>query len=132
MRAFSEARDWGRFHDVKSLTLTLVGEVGEVAELVQWLSADEAAALGSDNRYLKLRGDATVEGLREARARFGDDLAGIQPSVSAEAVRQLKFGELLPPQLATSTLAARAADHPGAAAVARTPIVSRLHVLDGD
>lgn len=89
-----------------------------------------------DNRYLKLRGDATVEalreGLREARARFGDDFAGVEPSVSDEAVRQLKFGELLPPQLATSTLAARAADHPGAATVARTPIVSRLHVLDGE
>jgi dCTP diphosphatase len=39
MRRFTEARDWGRFHDVKSLTLALAGEVGEVAELVQWLPA---------------------------------------------------------------------------------------------
>jgi len=37
MRMFTDARDWGRFHDVKSLTLALTGEVGEVAELVQWL-----------------------------------------------------------------------------------------------
>jgi dCTP diphosphatase len=37
MREFTEARDWGRFHDLKSLTLALAGEVGEVAELVQWL-----------------------------------------------------------------------------------------------
>jgi NTP pyrophosphatase (non-canonical NTP hydrolase) len=40
MREFTEARDWGRFHDLKSLTLALTGEVGEVAELVQWLPAD--------------------------------------------------------------------------------------------
>jgi NTP pyrophosphatase (non-canonical NTP hydrolase) len=39
MREFTEARDWGRFHDLKSLTLALTGEVGEVAELVQWLPA---------------------------------------------------------------------------------------------
>ena len=39
MREFTDARDWGRFHDVKSLTLALTGEVGEVAELVQWLPA---------------------------------------------------------------------------------------------
>jgi dCTP diphosphatase len=37
MREFTDARDWGRFHDLKSLTLALAGEVGEVAELVQWL-----------------------------------------------------------------------------------------------
>jgi dCTP diphosphatase len=43
MREFTEARDWGRFHDLKSLTLALAGEVGEVAELVQWLPANRAA-----------------------------------------------------------------------------------------
>ncbi len=42
MRRFTEERDWGRFHDPKSLTLALVGEVGELAELLQWLPADEA------------------------------------------------------------------------------------------
>lgn len=46
MRAFTAERDWERFHDPKSLVLALVGEVGELAELLQWLSADEAATLG--------------------------------------------------------------------------------------
>lgn len=41
MRAFTEERDWGRFHDPKSVLLALVNEVGELAELVQWLPADE-------------------------------------------------------------------------------------------
>jgi dCTP diphosphatase len=42
MRRFTDERDWARFHDPKSLVLALMGEVGEVAELLQWLPADEA------------------------------------------------------------------------------------------
>lgn len=60
MREFTEARDWGRFHDLKSLTLALAGEVGEVAELVQWLPADRATT--------------PDDGLRE---RLGDELADV-------------------------------------------------------
>ncbi|MGY1620181.1 nucleotide pyrophosphohydrolase [Geodermatophilus sp. SYSU D00691] len=58
MREFTEARDWGRFHDLKSLTLALTGEVGEVAELVQWLPADASV------------GDAL-------RDRLGEELADV-------------------------------------------------------
>jgi dCTP diphosphatase len=48
MREFADARDWARFHDPKSLVLALIGEVGELAELLQWLPADEASALVRD------------------------------------------------------------------------------------
>ncbi|MGH3601201.1 MAG: nucleotide pyrophosphohydrolase [Pseudonocardiaceae bacterium] len=41
-RQFTEEREWGQFHDPKSLLLALVGEVGELAELFQWIPADEA------------------------------------------------------------------------------------------
>ncbi|MDP9395924.1 MAG: nucleotide pyrophosphohydrolase [Actinomycetota bacterium] len=41
MRAFSEERDWLQFHDPKSLVLALVGEVGELAELLQWVPGEE-------------------------------------------------------------------------------------------
>jgi NTP pyrophosphatase (non-canonical NTP hydrolase) len=44
MRAFTEERDWAQFHDPKSLILALVGEVGELAELFQWLPAEDAVA----------------------------------------------------------------------------------------
>ena len=75
-----------------------------------------------DNRYLRLRDDADAgavrTALRECRTRFGDDFAEARPSVSDEALRQLKFAELLPPRLAAMTLGSRATDHPGAAAVA--------------
>lgn len=42
MRDFSDARDWGQFHDPKSLILALMGEVGELSELFQWLPAERA------------------------------------------------------------------------------------------
>jgi NTP pyrophosphatase (non-canonical NTP hydrolase) len=60
MREFTDARDWGRFHDLKSLTLALAGEVGEVAELVQWLPAESATTAD--------------EGLRQ---RLADELADV-------------------------------------------------------
>ncbi len=42
VREFSRERDWEQFHDPKSLVLALVGEVGELAELFQWVPADDA------------------------------------------------------------------------------------------
>jgi dCTP diphosphatase len=47
MRTFTDDRDWGQFHDPKSLILALVGEVGEVSELFQWLPSQEARDLAS-------------------------------------------------------------------------------------
>jgi dCTP diphosphatase len=43
MREFTAERDWERYHDPKSLLLALVGEVGELSELFQWLPAESAA-----------------------------------------------------------------------------------------
>lgn len=48
LRAFRDERDWGQFHDPKSLILAMVGEVGELAELFQWVPADEATLAFSD------------------------------------------------------------------------------------
>jgi dCTP diphosphatase len=45
MRTFTEARDWAQFHDPKSLTLALVGEVGELAELLQWVRHEDQATV---------------------------------------------------------------------------------------
>ncbi len=44
VRAFSEERDWAKFHDPKSLALAVVSEAGQLAELFRWIPADEAAA----------------------------------------------------------------------------------------
>lgn len=37
LRVFAHERDWEQFHTARNLILALVGEVGELAELVQWL-----------------------------------------------------------------------------------------------
>ena len=47
MRQFTIDRDWEQFHDPKSLLLALVGEVGELSELFQWLPASDAKSLAS-------------------------------------------------------------------------------------
>lgn len=49
MRAFTAERDWEKFHDPKSLLLALVGEVGELAELFQWVPADSAVVDASQD-----------------------------------------------------------------------------------
>ena len=49
MRAFTAERDWEKYHDPKSLILALVGEVGELSEVFQWLPADEAARAAKTN-----------------------------------------------------------------------------------
>lgn len=82
-----------------------------------------------DNRYVRLRGDATAgwvsAALRSARSQLGAPLLGVAPSVTEEAVKQLKFAELLPPELAAATLAARGVDHDGAAVVGGRPVIER-------
>jgi dCTP diphosphatase len=47
MRNFTDERDWGQFHDPKSLLLALVGEVGELSELLQWLPASDVEDLAA-------------------------------------------------------------------------------------
>lgn len=105
MRDFTERRDWSQFHDPKSLILALVGEVGELSELFQWLPADGAAARAleeplhtrvaeelSDVLLYLVRladvvgvdlGEAAAAKLREADARFvADDVQGVAPTKS--------------------------------------------------
>jgi dCTP diphosphatase len=48
VNAFVDDREWRRYHNPKNLILALVGEVGEVAEHFQWLTASEAADLPDD------------------------------------------------------------------------------------
>ena len=48
LQRFADERDWNRFHSPRSLVLALVGEVGELAEIFQWLDDDAAARLRDD------------------------------------------------------------------------------------
>jgi len=74
-----------------------------------------------DNHRLRLRQDTTAQRLRAVL----DALAGQPlplPAVTPDAVEGLKFGEVLPPDLATDTLAHRMTDHTGATNTINAPI----------
>lgn len=42
LRAFASERNWDQFHTPKNLVMALAGEVGELMELFQWLTAEES------------------------------------------------------------------------------------------
>lgn len=48
IRQFAAERDWEQFHAPKNLVMALVGEVGELTEIFQWLTAEESARVMSD------------------------------------------------------------------------------------
>nr|WP_209707935.1 nucleotide pyrophosphohydrolase [Crossiella equi] len=53
---FISERDWDRFHTPKNLAMALVGEVGELAEVFQWLTDEEAEQVMTDpERAVKVR-----------------------------------------------------------------------------
>ena len=80
-----------------------------------------------DNRQIGLRSNVGAHDLRrtvhEVQARVSD-LAGLRPFVSDRALEQLKFSELLPPDLARDTLQSRLADREGAIRVLARPIAT--------
>ena len=50
LATFRDERDWARFHDPKSLACALGAEVGELLEVVQWLSPEDLKNLSSAQR----------------------------------------------------------------------------------
>jgi dCTP diphosphatase len=43
--AFAVERDWVKFHNPKNLVMAIAGEVGELAEILQWKNEEETASL---------------------------------------------------------------------------------------
>jgi dCTP diphosphatase len=52
LREFADERDWSEFHTLKNLTLALAGEVGELAEVIQWIKNPDAQYL-TENPQVK-------------------------------------------------------------------------------
>ncbi|GGP73462.1 nucleotide pyrophosphohydrolase [Saccharothrix coeruleofusca] len=48
LRRFAAARDWDQYHTPKNLVMALSGEVGELTDLFQWLTPEEAARAMDD------------------------------------------------------------------------------------
>lgn len=45
LREFAGERDWEQFHTPKNLAMALAGEVGELLEIFQWLTPEQAQAV---------------------------------------------------------------------------------------
>ena len=43
LQEFARERDWEQFHTPKNLAMALAGEVGELLEIFQWLTPEQAA-----------------------------------------------------------------------------------------
>ena len=54
MQKFADERDWDQFHSVRNLVLALLGEAGEVAEVLQWVSDDEINSFLEDGGRQRL------------------------------------------------------------------------------
>ena len=50
LKKFAEARDWEKFHTPKNLAMALSVEVAELAEIFQWLTAEESANVMRDQK----------------------------------------------------------------------------------
>ncbi|MBA3653485.1 MAG: nucleotide pyrophosphohydrolase [Actinobacteria bacterium] len=61
LRSFAAERDWDQFHTPRNLILALVGEVGELAELVQWRTDAELAAEGIQSEDRRAIGDEIAD-----------------------------------------------------------------------
>lgn len=49
LREFAAERDWGQFHNPKNLVMALAVEASELAEIFQWLTAEQSAAVMADS-----------------------------------------------------------------------------------
>ena len=48
VRRFAAARGWGPYHTPKNLAMALASEVGELCDILRWLTADESVAAATN------------------------------------------------------------------------------------
>jgi len=81
-RDFVAEREWDQFHTPKNLAMALSGEVGELLEHFQWLTADESGDLPDETRDKVEQEIADVQIYLAALAdRLGIDIG---PAVAAK------------------------------------------------
>ena len=78
LREFAAERDWTRFHRPRSLGLALMGEVGELAELLQFHGDAESMALSAElvDKMAQEVADVAIYAIRLA------DVCGVSESVA--------------------------------------------------
>ena len=119
----------------RAAAIATVVEVGEEgARWWTWAGARGNATLAAalprmidedgrvDNHSLRLRSDVTMTQMRAAIDAVVGSGEIAAPEATEEAVQELKFGEVLPPDLAISTLSRRLADEAAAHSVLGTRV----------
>lgn len=48
LQKFADERDWQKYHSPKNLAMALTGEVGELAEIFQWLTEEQSKSVARD------------------------------------------------------------------------------------
>jgi NTP pyrophosphatase (non-canonical NTP hydrolase) len=50
LQQFADERDWQKYHSPKNLAMALTGEVGELAEIFQWLTEEQSKSVARDSK----------------------------------------------------------------------------------
>jgi dCTP diphosphatase len=82
LEAFASDREWDQFHSTRNLLLALVGEVGELSELLQWVGDDgvhEFLSSGGRERLGEELADVLIYVVRLA------DKSGVHLNAAIEA-----------------------------------------------
>lgn len=87
LRGFAGDRDWEQFHNPKNLSMALSVEAGELVELFQWLSLEQAA---NPNAELKTRAGEEISDVILYSIRMADKL-GID--LDSAIARKTKMNE---------------------------------------
>jgi dCTP diphosphatase len=61
LREFARARDWEQFHTPKNLAMALAAEGGELLEIFQWLTEEQASAVTERDEDLHLVRDELAD-----------------------------------------------------------------------
>jgi dCTP diphosphatase len=61
LREFAQARDWEQFHTPKNLAMALAAEAGELLEIFQWLTDEQASAVTERDEDLQLVRDELAD-----------------------------------------------------------------------
>jgi NTP pyrophosphatase (non-canonical NTP hydrolase) len=87
--AFALERDWVQFHSVRNLVLAMVGEVGELAEVFQWVSDDQVEAfLTKPENHARLQeelADVLMYALRLASVSGVDVMGALEAKLASNA-----------------------------------------------
>lgn len=61
IRAFTADRNWDPYHTPKNLILALASEVGELCEVVRWMTPEESVAASADPKLREAMSDELAD-----------------------------------------------------------------------